>query len=90
MRLPDSPAAKADLRAGDKILEVDGRRQIVDRQRIENGVKFWNEYADLLAEIYVPHPHGGHAIPIAERSPSPRSTISPPVRFGHSVTSPGT
>ena len=29
--------------------------------------EFFAEYADLLAEIYVPHPHGGHAIPIAER-----------------------
>src|SRR5207237_10331358 len=29
--------------------------------------EFVAEYADLLAEIYVPHPHGGHAIPIAER-----------------------
>jgi len=29
--------------------------------------EFFGEYADLLAEIYVPHPHGGHAIPIAER-----------------------
>src|SRR5450631_1206293 len=29
--------------------------------------EFFAEYADLLADIYVPHPHGGHAIPIAER-----------------------
>jgi hypothetical protein len=29
--------------------------------------QFFEDYADLLAEIYVPHPHGGHAIPIAER-----------------------
>lgn len=29
--------------------------------------KFFEEYADLMAEIFVPHPHGGHAIPIAER-----------------------
>ncbi len=29
--------------------------------------EFFEDYADLLAEIYVPHPHGGHAIPIAER-----------------------
>ena len=29
--------------------------------------KFFEDYADVLAEIYVPHPHGGHAIPIAER-----------------------
>lgn len=29
--------------------------------------KFFEEYADMIAEIFVPHPHGGHAIPIAER-----------------------
>jgi uncharacterized protein YigA (DUF484 family) len=29
--------------------------------------EFFDEYADVLAEIYIPHPHGGHAIPIAER-----------------------
>ncbi len=29
--------------------------------------KFFEDYADLIAEIFVPHPHGGHAIPIAER-----------------------
>jgi hypothetical protein len=29
--------------------------------------EFFDEYADLLSQIYVPHPHGGHAIPIAER-----------------------
>ncbi len=29
--------------------------------------RFFEDYADLLAEIFVPHPHGGHAIPIAER-----------------------
>ena len=28
---------------------------------------FFEEYADLIADIFVPHPHGGHAIPIAER-----------------------
>ena len=28
---------------------------------------FFENYADLIAEIFVPHPHGGHAIPIAER-----------------------
>ena len=28
---------------------------------------FFGDYADFLAEIFVPHPHGGHAIPIAER-----------------------
>ena len=29
--------------------------------------EFFEDCADLLAEIYIPHPHGGHAIPIAER-----------------------
>ena len=29
--------------------------------------EFFGQYADVLAEIYVPHPHDGHAIPIAER-----------------------
>jgi uncharacterized protein YigA (DUF484 family) len=29
--------------------------------------EFFEEYAELLAAIYVPHPHGGRAIPIAER-----------------------
>jgi len=28
---------------------------------------FFEDYADAIAEIFVPHPHGGHAIPIAER-----------------------
>jgi uncharacterized protein YigA (DUF484 family) len=28
---------------------------------------FFDEYADLLAEIYVPHPHGGRAIPLSDR-----------------------
>ncbi|MEO8303099.1 MAG: DUF484 family protein [Betaproteobacteria bacterium] len=28
---------------------------------------FFEDYADVIAEIFVPHPHGGHAIPIAER-----------------------
>jgi len=28
---------------------------------------FFDEYADVAAEISVPHPHGGHAIPLAER-----------------------
>ncbi|MBL8474076.1 MAG: DUF484 family protein [Rhodocyclaceae bacterium] len=29
--------------------------------------KFFEEYADLLAQLYVPHPHGGRAISITER-----------------------
>ncbi|HEU5284442.1 MAG TPA: DUF484 family protein [Burkholderiales bacterium] len=29
--------------------------------------EFFDEYAELLSGIYVPHPYGGHAIPLAER-----------------------
>ena len=29
--------------------------------------QFFEEYADVVAQIFVPHPHGGHAIPLAER-----------------------
>lgn len=29
--------------------------------------EFFEAYADMLAEIYIPHPHGGRAIPISER-----------------------
>ena len=29
--------------------------------------EFFEEHADEVAQIFVPHPHGGHAIPIAER-----------------------
>ena len=29
--------------------------------------EFFEDYADLLSSIYVPHPHGSHAIPLAER-----------------------
>lgn len=34
---------------------------------IEAHPDFFEDYADLLATIYVPHPHGGRAIPISER-----------------------
>lgn len=29
--------------------------------------EFFEEHADVLAEIHVPHPHGGRAIPLSER-----------------------
>ncbi len=29
--------------------------------------QFFDEYADMLSDIYVPHPHGGRAIPISQR-----------------------
>ena len=34
---------------------------------LKQNPKFFEDYADVIAEIFVPHPHGGHAIPIAER-----------------------
>ena len=34
---------------------------------LKQNPRFFEDYADLMAEIFVPHPHGGHAIPIAER-----------------------
>ncbi|MEP7329862.1 MAG: DUF484 family protein [Betaproteobacteria bacterium] len=34
---------------------------------LKNNPQFFEDYADVVAEIFVPHPHGGHAIPIAER-----------------------
>ncbi|MEO8344285.1 MAG: DUF484 family protein [Betaproteobacteria bacterium] len=34
---------------------------------LKKNPKFFEDYADVIAEIFVPHPHGGHAIPIAER-----------------------
>jgi uncharacterized protein YigA (DUF484 family) len=29
--------------------------------------EFFEQYAEMLADIYIPHPHGGRAIPISER-----------------------
>src|SRR5262252_61813 len=34
---------------------------------LKDNPSFFEEFADVIAEIFVPHPHGGHAIPIAER-----------------------
>lgn len=36
-------------------------------QYLRDHPEFFDEYAETLAQIYVPHPHGGRAIPIAER-----------------------
>ena len=38
----------------------------VARYLQENPV-FFEQYADLLSQIYVPHPHGGQAIPLSDR-----------------------
>jgi len=34
---------------------------------LQDHPEFFDEYAELLASIYVPHPYGGHAIPLSER-----------------------
>lgn len=34
---------------------------------LKNNLDFFETYAEDLATIYIPHPHGGHAIPISER-----------------------
>ena len=34
---------------------------------LKEHAEFFEQYADLLSEIYIPHPHGGRAIPISER-----------------------
>ncbi len=36
-------------------------------QYLKDHPEFFDQYAELIAEIYVPHPHGGRAIPISER-----------------------
>jgi uncharacterized protein YigA (DUF484 family) len=36
-------------------------------QYLREHPEFFESHADEIAEIFVPHPHGGHAIPIAER-----------------------
>lgn len=34
---------------------------------LQNNPKFFEDYADLLAHLYIPHPHGGRTISITER-----------------------
>jgi uncharacterized protein YigA (DUF484 family) len=34
---------------------------------LQDNPVFFEDYAEVLAQIYIPHPHGGRAIPIAER-----------------------
>ena len=34
---------------------------------LQDHPEFFEEYADLLATIHIPHPHGGRAIPLSER-----------------------
>jgi uncharacterized protein len=34
---------------------------------LQHNPKFFEEHADVLAQVYVPHPHGGRTISLAER-----------------------
>jgi len=36
-------------------------------QYLRNNPVFFEQYADMLSEIYIPHPHGGRAIALADR-----------------------
>lgn len=36
-------------------------------QYLKQHPQFFDEYADMLSDIYVSHPHGGRAIPISQR-----------------------
>src|SRR5258705_8954429 len=51
--------------------KTEGREERMDVNAVAEYLKqnpqFFEDYADMVAEIFVPHPHGGHAIPIAER-----------------------
>src|SRR5437764_7370343 len=51
--------------------KTEGREERMDVNAVAEYLKqnpqFFEDYADMIAEIFVPHPHGGHAIPIAER-----------------------
>src|SRR5437773_4901770 len=51
--------------------EIEGREERMDvnavAEYLKQNPRFFEDYADMIAEIFVPHPHGGHAIPIAER-----------------------
>lgn len=48
--------------------EVTDRMDARDVARyLRENPNFFEDHADEIAEIFVPHPHGGHAIPIAER-----------------------
>jgi uncharacterized protein len=58
-------------RAGSSMQQYRDRIAWMDANAVAEYLKqnpaFFEDYADAIAEIFVPHPHGGHAIPIAER-----------------------
>jgi uncharacterized protein YigA (DUF484 family) len=36
-------------------------------QYLQHNPKFFEDYADLMAQVFIPHPHGGRAISLPER-----------------------
>lgn len=60
-------------------------------QYLREHPEFFETHADEIAEIFVPHPHGGHAIPIAERqiltlrekNAELSAKLAELIRFGH-------
>lgn len=61
-------------------------------QYLQHNPRFFEDYADLLAQIFVPHPHGGRAISLPERQMltlrekvrSLEHTLADLVQTGHS------
>jgi len=61
-------------------------------QYLQHNPKFFEDYADLMAQIFVPHPHGGRAISLPERQMltlrekvrSLENTLADLVQTGHS------
>jgi uncharacterized protein YigA (DUF484 family) len=59
-------------------------------QFLHHHPEFFEQYAEMLAEVVIPHPHGGRAIPISERqilslrekSRRLESKLSELIRFG--------
>lgn len=51
--------------AAEAIGEMMQAHEVLDY--LKGNLDFFETYAEDLAALYVPHPHGGHAIPISER-----------------------
>ena len=47
---------------------------------LKNNPSFFEQYADLMAQIFVPHPHGGRAVSLAERDGADDKYSAPDIR----------
>ncbi len=65
----DELPAAAVLGADGAERSFQGRRMKAEEvaQFLNQHPEFFEDYAEMLAEVVIPHPHGGRAIPIAER-----------------------